>query len=684
MEQDQKMNELNGGIRFIKGIGEARAKALEKLDIHTLYDLVSYFPRDYEDRSAVKPIADVQDGENCCVKAVVATAPTLARIRKGMELVKFRIADESGAANVTFFNQSYVKRNIARGGVYTFYGRFSRMGLHIELTNPVYEKADGGGVNTGRIVPVYRLTSGISRNVLSNAIEQGLKAADGLLKGVLPDHIERKYGFISSQQAYRAIHFPKDMAEAACARRRLIFEELFTLACALGSMKSRNTERSGTVIPMPETEKYYSSLPFELTGAQKRAVGDILADMSSGRAMNRLVQGDVGSGKTVVAAAAVWAAVRAGYQSAFMAPTELLADQHYNTFTKLLAPFGVKTVLLKGSMTAKQKKEIRELIALGEAELVIGTHALLSENVVFKKLALAITDEQHRFGVRQRTALSEKSDDPHVLVMSATPIPRTLALIIYGDLDVSVIDELPPGRKTTETFAVSEDKRGRLNGFIRKTVSEGRQVYVVCPMIEENDDLSLHSAEEHFEQLRDVVFPDLRVALLHGKMRSAEKTDVMRRFAGGEIDILVSTTVIEVGVDVPNAVVMVIENAERFGLSQLHQLRGRVGRGADKSYCFLMRGSRGAESDERLRAMTRLSDGFKLSEEDLRLRGPGDFFGSRQHGMPEMKIASLADSLDVLSAAQDEAQKLLETDPELKKYPELEKRVKKLFEIKLN
>lgn len=678
------MNELTDGIRFIKGIGEARAKALEKLDIFTLYDLVSYFPRDYEDRSAVKYIADVTDGESCCVKATVATAPTLARIRKGMELVKFRIADESGAANVTFFNQSYVKRNIVRGGVYTFYGRFSRMGFHLELNNPVYEKENAGSVNTGRIVPVYRLTSGISRNVLSNAIEQGLKAADGLLKGVLPEYIEKKYGFISSQQAYRAIHFPKDMAEAASARQRLIFEELFTLACALGSMKNRNTERSGTVIPMPETEKFYSSLPFELTGAQKRTVHDILADMASGRAMNRLVQGDVGSGKTVVAAAAVWAAALAGYQSAFMAPTELLADQHYNTFTKLLAPFGVKTVLLKGSMTAKQKNETHGLIALGEADLVIGTHALLSENVVFKNLALAVTDEQHRFGVKQRAALSEKSDDPHVLVMSATPIPRTLALIIYGDLDVSVIDELPPGRKKTETFAVSEDKRERLNGFIRKTVAEGHQVYVVCPMIEENEDLGLHSAEEHFEQLRDVVFPDLRVALLHGKMKAAEKAEIMHRFIGGEIDILVSTTVIEVGVDVPNAALMVIENAERFGLSQLHQLRGRVGRGADKSCCILMRGSRSAESDERLRAMTKLSDGFRLSEEDLRLRGPGDFFGSRQHGMPEMKIASLADSLDVLSAAQDEAQRLLESDPELKNYPALEKRVKKLFDVKLN
>ncbi|MBO4330804.1 MAG: ATP-dependent DNA helicase RecG [Oscillospiraceae bacterium] len=678
------MNALTDGIRFIKGIGEARAKALEKLDIYTLYDLVSYFPRDYEDRSRVKNIADVLDGEYCCVKATAVTAPVLARIRKGMELVKFRIADESGAAGVTFFNQSYVKKNVLRGGEYTFYGRFSRVGQHIELTNPVYEKAESGAVNTGRIVPVYRLTAGISRNVLSNAIEQGLKAADGLLKGVLPEYIEGKYGFISSRQAYHAIHFPKDMAEASRARQRLIFEELFTLACALGSMKGRNSDRSGVTVPMPDVGEFYSSLPYELTGAQKRAVNDILSDMASGRAMNRLVQGDVGSGKTVVAAAAVWAVRLAGHQSAFMAPTELLADQHYNTFTRLLEPLGVKTVLLKGSMTAKQKNEIKGLIALGEADLIIGTHALLGENVVFSDLALAVTDEQHRFGVKQRAALSEKSGEAHVLVMSATPIPRTLALIIYGDLDVTVIDELPPGRKKVDTFAVGEDKRERLNGFIRKTVGEGRQVYIVCPMIEENDDLSLHSAEEHYEQLRDEVFPDLRVALLHGKMKASEKTEVMRAFAEGKTDILVSTTVIEVGVDVPNAVLMVVENAERFGLSQLHQLRGRVGRGAEKSYCILMRGGRGAESDERLSAMTRLSDGFKLSEEDLRLRGPGDFFGSRQHGMPEMKIASLADSLDVLSSAQEEAQSLLEKDPELKAYPELRERVNKLFEIKLN
>jgi ATP-dependent DNA helicase RecG len=413
-------------------------------------------------------------------------------------------------------------------------------------------------------------------------------------------------------------------------------------------MKIRSRDEAARPIRAADLGEFYRSLPFAPTGAQKRAIEQAVSDMASGKAMNRLIQGDVGSGKTLVAAACVWAAYKSGFQSAFMAPTELLADQHFKTFDRLLSPLGVRTVLLKGGMTAKQKREGRELLEAGEADLAVGTHALISEGVVFNRLALVVTDEQHRFGVRQRAALSEKADRPHTLVMSATPIPRTLALIIYGDLDVSIINELPPGRRRVETFAVGEDMRERINNFIRKLVNEGRQVYVVCPMIAESEAADLQSATELYERLKSKVFPDFKVSLLHGKMKAAEKEAVMGSFVRGETDILVSTTVIEVGVDVPNAALIVVENAERFGLSQLHQLRGRVGRGTHKSYCVLFKGGGGKEASARLEAMTKLSDGFKISEEDLKIRGPGDFFGSRQHGLPELKIADLGSSLDVL------------------------------------
>jgi ATP-dependent DNA helicase RecG len=676
------MAELNDSIQFIKGIGEQRAKSLLKLGIVTLNDLVSYFPRDYQDRSEIKELDTIKDGDMACVKALVVSSPVLSRIRKGMELVKFRIADGGGTANVTFFNQSYVKNNIKRGETYTFFGKFSGNGGRLEITNPIFEKEGSEGESTGRIVPVYRLTAGISQKVLSRAIAQGLKAAQGRLPETIPNEIRAKYGLIDAEKAYNDIHFPESMEAAAKARERLVFEELFVLACALGSMKVRRKNESAYVMKPVDMTEFYKSLPFELTGAQKSAIEQAVSDMCSGRAMNRLVQGDVGSGKTVVAAACIWAAFRSGYQSAFMAPTELLADQHYETFKKLLMPLGLTPVLLKGSMTPKQKREVYSLLSSGQADLAVGTHALLSEGVEFNRLALAVTDEQHRFGVRQRAALSEKTDRPHVLVMSATPIPRTLALIIYGDLDVSIINELPPGRQKVETYAVNEDMRERINNFIRRLVSEGRQVYVVCPMIEESEAVDLQSATDLYNRMREAAFPDIKIALLHGKMKAAEKEAVMSSFISGDTKILVSTTVIEVGVDVPNAALMVVENAERFGLSQLHQLRGRVGRGSHKSYCVLFNGGSGSISKQRLEVMTKLSDGFKISEEDLRLRGPGDFFGSRQHGLPELKVADLGSSLDVLSWAQQEAEAVLKSDPLLERHPELKEKVTRMFEVK--
>ena len=668
------MDELDSlSVRYIKGVGEARAKSFERLGVRTLRDLVSYFPRTYEDRTVFRDISGLIIGENACVSAVVATQPRLSHIRKGMDLLKFRVVDGADSMDVTFFNQPYRRDSIHLGETYVLYGRVGGRIGHPEMVNPVMEAERSAGQSTGRIMPVYRLTSGLTQNFVAKTVRNGLDACREHYPDILPDSVREGHSLCSAGFAYENVHFPKDAGSLEIARRRLVFEELFALSAAMRMMRGRRMEQTGIRLPACDMGPFFEALPFSMTGAQRRAVDEALADMYRGDApMNRLLQGDVGSGKTVVAAACCYAAWRAGKQSAFMAPTEILAGQHLKSLTSMLGPLGMKIDILKGSMTAKAKREARERLASGETDLVIGTHALISDDVEFSDLALVITDEQHRFGVDQRSALTEKGDRPHVLVMSATPIPRTLALIIYGDLDVSIIDELPPGRQKVDTFAVGEDMRERINRFIRKLVSEGRQVYIVCPMVgdQEADDQpdapeNLKAAEEYAKKLRDEVFPDLRVAIVHGKMKASAKDETMNAFAAGETDILVATTVIEVGVDVPNAALMVVENADRFGLSQLHQLRGRVGRGKHKSYCVLFEGSGGDAAKERLRVMCETNDGFKIAEEDLRLRGPGDFFGSRQHGLPEMHIADIAGDMDVLKQAQEAAKKILDNDPDL-------------------
>ena len=660
------MADLNTDVRFIKGIGEKKALSLQKLGVRTLYDLVSFFPRAYEDRTQFKPIALLMPDETACIRAMVATEPRLSRVRRGMELVKLRAVDDSGALDITYFNQSYVRQQLRVGESYIFYGKCVFNGARREMTNPVYEREDAPGGVTGRIVPLYRLTAGISQRVMMTAVRQGLDACGALLPEALPPEITEQYKLCQAAYAYENIHFPADFTALELARRRLIFEELFVLSCALGILRGSRTGERGIVLKRAELGEFYAALPFSPTAAQRRATEDAVGDMCSGRPMNRLVQGDVGSGKTMVAAACVWYAWKSGYQSAFMAPTEILAEQHLSTLTGFLAPLGMRVEKLTGSMTAAEKRKVKAALQSGECDLVIGTHALLTADVAFASLALTVTDEQHRFGVEQRASLTGKGARPHVLVMSATPIPRTLALIIYGDLDVSVIDELPPGRQKVDTFAVGESYRQRLYAFIRKQAEEGRQVFVVCPMIEENDELplDLKSAETHALELGEGL-PGLRVGCIHGRLRAKEKENIMSTFLAGEIDVLVSTTVIEVGVDVPNASLMVVENAERFGLSQLHQLRGRVGRGVHKSYCVLVSDAEGDEAKARLKAMTSTTDGFKISEEDLRLRGPGDFFGSRQHGLPELHIADMCADMNVLSAAQDAATRLLAEDTKL-------------------
>jgi ATP-dependent DNA helicase RecG len=677
------MAELGTDVRYVKGIGEKKAQALKKLGVLTLYDLVSFFPRRYEDRSQFKPIALTLPDETVCIRAMAAEEPRLTRIRRGLDLVKFRAVDDSGSVDITYFNQSYVKDQIKKGETYAFYGKIAFSGARRTMANPVHEREDAPGGVTGRIVPIYRLTAGLSQRVMMQAVRQGLDACGAALPEALPDEIREKYALCQAQYAFENIHFPADFGALELARRRLIFEELFTLACAMGRLRERNGQKTGLKTGEADFEEFYAALPFSPTGAQRRAVEQACADMRSGRPMNRLVQGDVGSGKTMVAAALVWYARKFGYMSAFMAPTEILAEQHLRTLTELLSPLGLSVGLLTGSMPAREKKAVKAKLAAGELDLAIGTHALLSEDVEYKNLGLVITDEQHRFGVEQRAALVSKGAQPHVLVMSATPIPRTLALIIYGDLDVSVIDELPPGRQKVDTFAVDESYRRRLYAFIEKQAFEGRQTFVVCPMIDENDELpdNIKSATEHAEELQRNL-PKLRVGCIHGKMKARDKEAVMTAFVAGEIDVLVSTTVIEVGVDVPNASLMIIENADRFGLSQLHQLRGRVGRGSHKSYCVLVSDADTEDAKARLKVMTQTSDGFKISEEDLKLRGPGDFFGSRQHGLPEMHIADLCSDMNVLQTAQDAARELLKSDPELcaPGHEKLREQVERLFE----
>ncbi|MBQ9686870.1 MAG: ATP-dependent DNA helicase RecG [Oscillospiraceae bacterium] len=660
------MTDLNTDVRYIKGIGEKKAQALSKLGVFSLRDLVSFFPRKYEDRSTVKPIALTCEGESVCIEAMVADTPRLTRVRRGLELVKLRAVDESGSVDITFFNQPYAKDNLHRGESYVFFGKIEVNGVRRSLINPVYEKADGTGRVTGRIIPVYRVCAGLNQRTMLQAVRQGLDACLEQLPDVLPHEVRERCQLAQTGYAFENIHFPADFEALELARRRLIFEELFVLACALGRMRGERTREQGIRMTGSDLSRFWAALPFSPTGAQRRAVEQAMADMDSGAVMNRLVQGDVGSGKTLVAAALIWHCAANGYMSAFMAPTEILAEQHYHTLTELLGPLGLRIGKLTGSMTAKEKRQVKETLKAGQLDLIIGTHALFSQDVEYERLALVVTDEQHRFGVGQRSALIGKGQKPHVLVMSATPIPRTLALIIYGDLDVSVIDELPPGRQKVDTFAVNESYRQRLNTFIRKQVKEGRQVFVVCPMVEENEELAvkLKSAQEHAAELSET-FPDLRVGCIHGKLKAKDKDAIMAAMVAGEIDILVATTVIEVGVDVPNAALIIVENAERFGLSQLHQLRGRVGRGQHKSYCVLVSDNDGEENKARLSIMTKTNDGFKISEEDLRLRGPGDFFGSRQHGLPEMHVADLGADVNVLQKAQQEANLLLASDPAL-------------------
>ena len=645
------MAKLSDPVTILKGVGPTKAKQFAQLNIFTLGDLICHFPRGYEDRTRLVTIDKLEVDTPACFRAMVMNTPKTSHIRKGLDITRVQVADHTARLNLTFFNQKFTTEQLQYGKEYIFYGAVSGDFIGYNMTSPAFEALDSAPVVTRRVLPIYPLTAGLSNASVLKAVRQALAICDPPAE-VLPERLRKEYGILPADRAYLAIHEPSSMEEAEMAKKRLIFEEFFVFSAGLSLMHAARAEKKSAPYEALELAPFYNSLPFTLTGAQSRAIRDIAADLSKGTPMNRLVQGDVGSGKTMVAAAAAYLAAQNGQQAALMAPTEILAEQHYASLSKLFTPLGLRVSLLTGSMSVKEKKAVRAAIAAGETELAIGTHALLSEATVFQNLGLVITDEQHRFGVAQRSALSAKGRDAHLLVMSATPIPRTLALLMFGDLEVSILDELPPGRQQTDTFLVGESMRPRINAFIRKQVQEGHQCYVVCPAVEESDGLDLKAATVWAETLQKTVFPELRVALLHGQMKGAEKEAVMASFAAGDADVLVATTVIEVGVDVPNATLMVIEDADRFGLSQLHQLRGRVGRGSAKSYCILTTRNRNTETVARLKALCKTTDGFKIAEEDLRLRGPGDFFGSRQSGLPTFRVASLSCDLQTLKQAQ--------------------------------
>lgn len=644
----------------IKGIGEKRAQLFAKVGVKDTEDLLRYFPRGYEDRTKTVPLGEAPLGENVCIRARAFSAVRETRIRKNMTIYSMIITDDSDALSVIWYNNKYVKGAFSEGKEYIFYGKITLNRGKRELINPVYEDAAKQRF-TGRIVPVYPLCEGLTQSAVRSAVENVIGEKDRLTE-YIPSAVRSAYNLCELNFAISNIHFPESAGFYAIARRRFVFEELFTLRLALMLKKGNNNVRKRDAYKNTACDTFINSLPFTLTGAQERVIKEISEDLASGIAMSRLVQGDVGSGKTAVAAAAIYITVKNSYQAVMMAPTEILAKQHYESFVKMFEPFGMKVVLLTSS--SKSKKDILAMIENGEADVVIGTHAVLEKNVVFKNLALAVTDEQHRFGVSQRGVLIEKGDNVNVLVMTATPIPRTLALILYGDLNISALNELPPGRKPVKTYAVGENMRERIYAFLEKNVKSGMQAYIVCPLVAETEKSDLENAENLSKRLAKA-YPEFEIGLIHGKMKAAEKDEIMSRFVSGTVNILVSTTVIEVGVNVPNSNIMIIENAERFGLSQLHQLRGRVGRGGEQAHCIMVAHGNNEVTKMRMKTMCESNDGFYIAEQDLKLRGPGDFFGTRQHGLPELKIANLFEDSDLLIMAQNAADELVKKDPAL-------------------
>lgn len=664
-------------IKFIKGVGEKRAEMFYNLGIFDVDSLIRFFPRKYEDWTKAKTVAEAENGESITIRATMITPVREHMVRRGMTLYKCRFSDGDSIINVTIFNNKYLAQALRIYEDYVLFGKIEKNLTSASMSSPKIEKLDTGI----HIHPIYPTTGKLTSNAIAKVIRTALENLDKIPE-TLNDNIRKKYNLISLDSAIRNIHFPKNKDDITEARKRLIFEELLTLQLGLLKLKSNKKSETPLKITTDYTDDFTSLLPFTLTNAQKRAIAECIKDMRGKYPMNRLLQGDVGSGKTAVGAGIIYTAVKNGYQAALMAPTEILALQHFESLSKTLDGQGITIRLLTGSTKPKEKREIKSDLTDGKIDLLIGTHAIIQNDVEFKNLGLVITDEQHRFGVKQRASLVNKGQGIHTLVMSATPIPRTLGLILYGDLDISILDELPPGRQEIRTDVVDSRYHQRLYKFIRDAADRGEQSYIICPMVEESDDMeSVKSAEQLARELSETAFKGCNLGLLHGKMKSKEKENVMKAFADGDVKILIATTVVEVGVDVPNATIMVIENAERFGLSQLHQLRGRIGRGSKKSYCVLVSDSKSEVSRNRLRTMKNYSDGFKIADEDLKQRGPGDFFGERQHGLPKLKIADMLENIDILHLAQDCAFDIIKEDYnlDLKKNKPLCNAVTKMF-----
>ena len=666
-------------VRYLKGVGPKTAERFEKLGILTLSDLLCHYPRRYLDFSKPYSIAEAPADTECVVKAEVFAKPGGRILPGGRRMERITAGDDVSSLEITWFNNPYAAQKLELGQEYYFQGIVTGGMLRRQMVNP--QVRTDAQVKSSPFEAVYPQTEGLTSSAIAKCVRQLLPHAE-LLPDPLPSEMLKKYRLLSKANAVRAIHCPATEEEAFAARRRLIYEELLVLQLGIGRMKNHGAASTGAPMKKADASPFWESLPFSPTGAQRRAVEEILTDMSGETSMNRLLQGDVGSGKTLVAAAAIWACIRAGSQAALLAPTEILASQHAENLNRLLSPFGMRVALLTGGMKAAARRTTLAAIRDDEADLIVGTHAILSEGVEFARLGLAVVDEQHRFGVRQRGLLAEKAANPHLLVMSATPIPRTLGLLMYGDLDISILDELPPGRKPVKTRCITGKKRADLYGFLDREIDSGRQVYIVCPAIEDAGGSGLNAVKSYYEDIAKAYLPDRRVGLMHGKLKPKEKAEVMDDFKSGRLDALVSTTVIEVGVDVPNATVMVIENAERYGLSALHQLRGRVGRGAAESWCFLVSDNASESVQKRLKFLCSTSDGFAVAQYDLETRGPGDFFGSRQHGLPTLQIADLMNDTRTLHAAQSEAVALLAEDPLLER-PEhalLARQVEQMFD----
>lgn len=661
------MVDLLKDAKYIKGVGPNRVKQLNKLGIYTLNDVINYYPRGYENRGIKKNIADLTDGEEALIEAKCVSKMQEIKIRKNMSIYKLIVRDDTATCTLTWFNAFYLKNRFKVGETYKFFGKVKRRINQIEIMTPIFD-SENTNKNTGRIIPIYPSILELSQNNLRKIIENALLEVEDLPE-TLPDYLVKEYKLMSKIEAIKQIHFPDNFQKYNEARKRLVFEELLIMQLALLAFKTNyNNQKEGIEFSKEaKISEIIDKLPFKLTNAQTRVLEEIDRDMESNKSMNRLLQGDVGSGKTAVAMCAAYKAVKSEYQVAVMVPTAILAKQHYENFQKILNPCNIKCELLVSGTAKKQKEKILEELKKGEINIIIGTHALLQENVEFCNLGLVITDEQHRFGVRQRSVINSKGKNPDILVMSATPIPRTLALILYGDLDISIIDELPPNRQKIDTFAVTPSKEERVNNFIKQQLNEGRQTYIVCPLVDESETINAKSVLEIAEKYKNETFKEYRVEYIHGKLNKKDKDAVMEKFKNGEIDVLISTTVIEVGVDVPNSTIMVIENAERFGLATLHQLRGRVGRGKYKSYCILKYKGNSEQTRERMKIMVETNDGFKISEKDLELRGSGEFFGTKQHGIPEFKIANLFQDIEMLKSVQSLAIKIINDDTNLEK-----------------